>query len=181
QVAKRQAITNPENTVYSIKRFMGRRYSEINEEARLVPYKVVEADNGDARVEIEGKVLSPPEISAMILQKMKDAAEQFLGDKVDKRIIEWIIAEFKREQGIDLGKDKMALQRLREAAEKAKQELSTTLETEINLPFVTADASGPKHLALRLTRSKFEQLVADLLERTMGPVRQCLADAGVQP
>jgi molecular chaperone DnaK len=272
-VAKRQAITNPENTVYSIKRFMGRRYSEVTDEARLVPYKVVEAPNGDARVEIEGKMFSPPEISAIILQKMKDAAEQFLGEKVDKavitvpayfndaqrqatkdagkiaglevlrivneptaaalaygldkkkdetiavydfgggtfdisvlevgegvvevkatngdthlggdnldqRVIEWIISEFRRESGIDLAKDKMALQRLKEAAEKAKQELSTTLETEINLPFVTADATGPKHLALKLTRSKFEQLVGDVLERTMGPVRQALADAGVNP
>jgi molecular chaperone DnaK len=274
QVAKRQAITNPENTVYSIKRFMGRRYSEVAEETRLVPYKVVDAGNGDARIEVEGgKVLSPPEISAMILQKMKEAAEQYLGEKIEKavitvpayfndaqrqatkdagkiaglevlrivneptaaalaygldkkkdetiavydfgggtfdisvlevgegvvevkatngdthlggdnldqRVIEWIISEFRRESGIDLAKDKMALQRLKEAAEKAKQELSTTLETEINLPFVTADASGPKHLALKLTRSKFEQLVAAELERTMGPVRQCLADAGVSP
>jgi molecular chaperone DnaK len=272
-VAKRQAITNPENTIYSIKRFMGRRYSEVADEVRLVPYKIV-ASNGDARVEIDGgKVLSPPEISAMILQKMKDAAEQYLGetitqavitvpayfndaqrqatkdagkiaglevmrivneptaaalaygldkkkdetiavydfgggtfdisvlevgegvvevkatngdthlggDNLDQRVIEWIISEFKRESGIDLAKDKMALQRLKEAAEKAKQELSTTLETEINLPFVTADASGPKHLALKLSRSKFEQLVAAELERTMGPVRQCLADAGVLP
>jgi molecular chaperone DnaK len=274
QVAKRQAITNPENTIYSIKRFMGRRHSEVSEEVRLVPYRVVSSDNGDARVQIDGgQVLSPPEISAMILQKMKDAAEQYLGETVDKavitvpayfndaqrqatkdagriaglevmrivneptaaalaygldkkkdetiavydfgggtfdisvlevgegvvevkatngdthlggdnldqRIIEWIIAEFKKEQGIDLSKDKMALQRLKEAAEKAKQELSTTLESEINLPFVTADATGPKHLALRLTRAKFEQLVGDILSRTMGPVRQCLADAGVEP
>jgi molecular chaperone DnaK len=274
QVAKRQAITNPENTVYSIKRFMGRRFNEVGEEVKMVPYRVVEASNGDARIGIDGgEVLSPPEISAMILQKMKDAAEQYLGEKItqavitvpayfndaqrqatkdagkiaglevlrivneptaaalaygldkkkdetivvydfgggtfdisvlevgegvvevkatngdthlggdnlDQRIIEWIISEFKKEQGIDLGKDKMALQRLKEAAEKAKQELSTTLETEINLPFVTADASGPKHLALKLSRSRFEQLVADLLERTMAPVRQCLADAGVQP
>jgi molecular chaperone DnaK len=274
QVAKRQAITNPENTVYSIKRFMGRRYDEVADETRLVPYKVVAAPNGDARVEVEGgQLMAPPEISAMILQKMKDAAEQYLGEKVDKavitvpayfndaqrqatkdagkiaglevarivneptaaalaygldkkkdetiavydfgggtfdisvlevgegvvevkatngdthlggdnldqRIIEWIITEFKKEQGIDLSKDKMALQRLKEAAEKTKQELSTTLESEINLPFVTADASGPKHLALKLTRSKFEQLVGDILERTMGPVKQCLADAGVEP
>jgi molecular chaperone DnaK len=274
QVAKRQAITNPENTISSIKRFMGRRFSETSEEARTVPYRVVEAGNGDVRVALQaGEILSPPEISAMILQKMKDAAEQYLGDKVtkavitvpayfndaqrqatkdagtiaglevlrivneptaaalaygldkkkdetiavydfgggtfdisvlevgegvvevkatngdthlggdnlDQRIIEWIVAEFRKEHGVDLSTDKMALQRLKEAAEKAKQELSTTLESEINLPFITADASGPKHLALRLTRSRFEQLAADLFERTMGPVRQCLADAGVTP
>ncbi len=273
QVAKRQAVTNPENTVFSIKRFMGRRYDEVNEEQKMVPYKVTEAPNGDARVEIEGKLSSPPEISAMILQKMRDAAEQYLGQKVEKavitvpayfndaqrqatkdagkiaglevlrivneptaaalaygldkkkdetiavydfgggtfdisilevgegvvevkatngdthlggdnldqRVIDWIIAEFKKDQGIDLSKDKMALQRLKEAAEKAKCELSTTVETEINLPFVTADASGPKHLQLKLTRAKLEQLVSDLLDRTMGPVRQCLQDAGIGP
>ena len=273
QVAKRQAVTNPENTVFSIKRFMGRKFSEVTEENKMVPYKVVEAPNGDARVEVADKVLSPPEISAMILQKMRDAAEQYLGEKVnravitvpayfndsqrqatkdagriagldvlrivneptaaalaygldkkkdetiavydfgggtfdisvlevgegvvevkatngdthlggdnlDQRVIDWIVAEFKKDQGIDLSKDKMALQRLKEAAEKAKCELSTTLETEINLPFVTADASGPKHLSLKLTRAKFEQLVGDLLERTMGPVRQCLKDAGLGP
>jgi molecular chaperone DnaK len=273
QVAKRQAVTNPENTVFSIKRFMGRKYGEVSEEQKMVPYKVVEAGNGDARVEIEGKMYSPPEVSAMILQKMRDAAEQHLGEKVtkavitvpayfndsqrqatkdagqiaglevlrivneptaaalaygldkkkdetiavydfgggtfdisvlevgegvvevkatngdthlggdnlDQRVMEWIVAEFKKDQGIDLSKDKMALQRLKEAAEKAKCELSTTLETEINLPFVTADASGPKHLALKLTRAKLEQITADLLEKTMGPVRQCLKDAGVEP
>ncbi|HKZ31597.1 MAG TPA: molecular chaperone DnaK [Vicinamibacteria bacterium] len=273
QVAKRQAVTNPENTVFSIKRFMGRKYGEVSEEQKMVPYKVVQAANGDARVETEGKMHSPPEVSAMILQKMRDAAEQHLGEKVtkavitvpayfndsqrqatkdagqiaglevlrivneptaaalaygldkkkdetiavydfgggtfdisvlevgegvvevkatngdthlggdnlDQRVIEWIVAEFKKDQGIDLSKDKMALQRLKEAAEKAKCELSTTLETEINLPFVTADASGPKHLALKLTRAKLEQLVGDLLEKTMGPVRQCLKDAGVEP
>jgi molecular chaperone DnaK len=273
QVAKRQAVTNPENTVFSIKRFMGRKFSEVSEEQKMVPYKVVEAPNGDVRISIEGKLYSPPEISAMILQKMKDAAEQHLGEKVtkavitvpayfndsqrqatkdagkiaglevlrivneptaaalaygldkkkdetiavydfgggtfdisvlevgegvvevkatngdthlggdnlDQRVIEWIVAEFKRDQGIDLGKDKMALQRLKEAAEKAKCELSTTLETEINLPFITADASGPKHLAMKLSRSKLEQLVGDLIEKSMGPVRQCLKDAGVEP
>jgi molecular chaperone DnaK len=273
QVAKRQAVTNPENTVFSIKRFMGRKYPEVTEEQKMVPFKVVEAPNGDARVEAGGKVLSPPELSAMVLQKMKDAAEQHLGEKVtkavitvpayfndsqrqatkdagriaglevlrivneptaaalaygldkrkdetiavydfgggtfdisvlevgegvvevkatngdthlggdnlDQRIIDWIVSEFRREQGIDLSRDKMALQRLKEAAEKAKCELSTTLESEINLPFITADASGPKHLTLKLTRAKLEQLVEDLLERTMGPVRQCLADAGVSP
>jgi molecular chaperone DnaK len=273
QVAKRQAVTNPENTVFSIKRFMGRKYGEVTEEQRMVPYKVVEAPNGDARVSIEGKLYPPPEISAMVLQKMRDAAEQHLGEKVtkavitvpayfndsqrqatkdagqiaglevlrivneptaaalaygldkkkdetiavydfgggtfdisilevgegvvevkatngdthlggdnlDQRVIEWIVAEFRKDQGIDLSKDKMALQRLKEAAEKAKCELSTTLETEVNLPFITADASGPKHLSLKLTRSKLEQLVGDLLEKTMGPVRQCLKDAGLQP
>ena len=273
QVAKRQAVTNPENTVFSIKRFMGRKFAEIAEEIRMVPYQVVEAPNGDVRVRVGGKELSPPEISAMILQKMKDTAEQYLGEKVtqavitvpayfndaqrqatkdagkiaglevprivneptaaalaygldkkkdetiavydfgggtfdisvlevgegvvevkatngdthlggdnlDQRIIDWIVSEFRKDQGIDLGQDKMALQRLKEAAEKAKMELSTTMETEINLPFVTADASGPKHLSLRLTRSKFEQLVGDLLERSMGPLRQCLRDAGLDP
>jgi molecular chaperone DnaK len=273
QVAKRQAVTNPENTVFSIKRFMGRKYGEVTEEQKMVPYKVVEAPNGDARVSIEGKLYSPPEISAMILQKMRDAAEQHLGEKVtkavitvpayfndsqrqatkdagqiagievlrivneptaaalaygldkkkdetiavydfgggtfdisilevgegvvevkatngdthlggdniDQRVIDWIVSEFKKDQGIDLSKDKMALQRLKEAAEKAKIELSTTLETEINLPFITADASGPKHLSLKLTRSKLEQMVGDLLDRSMGPVRQCLKDAGLQP
>src|SRR5258708_7705657 len=273
QVAKRQAVTNPENTVFSIKRFMGRKFSEVTEENKMVPYKVVEAPNGDVRISVHGKLHSPPEISAMILQKLKQAAEDYLGEKVtkavitvpayfndsqrqatkdagkiaglevlrivneptaaalaygldkkkdetiavydfgggtfdisvlevgegvvevkatngdthlggdnlDQRVMDWIVAEFKRDQGIDLGKDKMALQRLKEAAEKAKCELSTTLETEINLPFVTADASGPKHLALKLTRAKLEQLTEDLIEKSMGPVRQCLKDAGVEP
>jgi len=273
QVAKRQAVTNPENTIFSIKRFMGRKYSEVSEEQKMVPFHVVEARNGDARVSVEGKEYSPPEISAMILQKMKDAAEQHLGggvtravitvpayfndsqrqatkdageiaglevlrivneptaaalaygldkkkdetiavydfgggtfdisilevgegvvevkatngdthlggDNLDQRVIDWIVAEFKKDQGIDLSKDKMALQRLKEAAEKAKCELSTTLETEINLPFVTADASGPKHLSLKLTRAKLEQLIEDLLQRTMGPLAQALKDAGVEP
>ena len=273
QVAKRQAVTNPENTVFSIKRFMGRKYGEVSEEQKMVPYKVVEASNGDARVQASGKVYSPPEVSAMILQKLKQAAEDYLGEKVtkavitvpayfndsqrqatkdagqiaglevlrivneptaaalaygldkkkdetiavydfgggtfdisvlevgegvvevkatngdthlggdnlDQRVIEWIVAEFKREQGIDLGKDKMALQRLKEAAERAKIELSTTLETEINLPFVTADASGPKHLNLRLSRAKLEQLTDDLVRRSMGPLGQALKDAGLSP
>jgi molecular chaperone DnaK len=271
QVAKRQSITNPENTVYSIKRFMGRRFDEVQEEAKRVPYKVVKGPHDDARVEISGKSYSPPEISAMILQKLKSAAEDFLGEKVtkavitvpayfndsqrqatkqageiaglevlriineptaaalaygldkkkeetiavydlgggtfdisilevgegvvevkstngdthlggddiDQRIIEWIVTEFKKEQGIDLSKDRMAIQRLKEAAEKAKVELSQLMETEINLPFVTADASGPKHLALKLTRAKLEQLMEDLLQRTVGPVKQALSDAGM--
>ena len=273
QVAKRQAITNPENTVYSIKRFMGRRYEEVAEEIKRVPYKVVRGSHDDARVEISGKVYSPPEISAMILQKLKTAAEDFLGEKVskavitvpayfndaqrqatkqageiagmevsriineptaaalaygldkkkdetiavfdlgggtfdisilevgegvvevkstngdthlggddiDQRIIEWMVAEFKKEQGIDLGKDRMAVQRLKEAAEKAKVELSQLMETEINLPFVTADASGPKHMQLKLSRAKLEQLMEDLLQRTVGPVKQALSDAGLTP
>jgi molecular chaperone DnaK len=271
QVAKRQSITNPENTVYSIKRFMGRRYDEVQEEAKRVPYKVVKGPHDDARVEIAGKSYSPPEVSAMILQKLKTAAEDFLGEKVtkavitvpayfndsqrqatkqageiaglevlriineptaaalaygldkkkeetiavydlgggtfdisilevgegvvevkstngdthlggddiDQRVMEWIVAEFKKEQGIDLSKDRMAIQRLKEAAEKAKVELSQLMETEINLPFVTADASGPKHLALKLTRAKLEQLMEDLLQRTVGPVKQALSDAGI--
>src|SRR6186713_1047949 len=273
QVAKRQAVTNPENTVFSIKRFMGRKFDEVSEEMKMVPYQVVRATNGDARVQANGKEYSPPEISAMILQKLKQAAEEYLGqpvskavitvpayfndaqrqatkdagqiaglevmrivneptaaalaygldkkkdetiavydfgggtfdisilevgegvvevkatngdthlggDNLDQRIIEWIAAEFKKSDGIDLSKDRMALQRLKEAAEKAKMELSTVMETDINLPFVTADQSGPKHLQMKLTRAKFEQLVDDLLERPMGPLRQALSDAGVEP
>ncbi len=270
QVAKRQAITNPENTVFSIKRFMGRRYDEVLQEIKLVPYKVVRASNGDARVEVRGKQYSPPEISAMILRKLKEAAEAYLGEKVtqavitvpayfndaqrqatkdagkiaglevlriineptaaalaygldkkkdetisvydlgggtfdvsvleigegvfevkatngdthlggddfDQRVMDWIAEEFRKENGIDLRKDRMALQRLKEAAERAKIELSTTVQTEINLPFITADASGPKHLVLTLTRAKLESLVADLVERTLGPCRQAMQDAG---
>src|SRR5690242_18085896 len=272
QVAKRQAVTNAENTVYSIKRFMGRRYDEVNEEMKMVPYKVTRSTNGDARVEINGKESSPPEISAMILQKLKAAAEDYLGQKVEKavitvpayfndsqrqatkdagriaglevlriineptaaalaygldkkkdeviavydfgggtfdisilevgegvvevkatngdthlggdnidqRLIDWIIDEFRKDQGIDLSKDKMALQRLKEAAEKAKIELSSTMETEINLPFITADQSGPKHLVMKLTRAKYEQLVDDILQRTIEPCRAALNDAGLK-
>ncbi|OFV85646.1 MAG: molecular chaperone DnaK, partial [Acidobacteria bacterium RIFCSPHIGHO2_01_FULL_67_28] len=273
QVAKRQAITNPENTVYSIKRFMGRRQEEVQNEIKMVPYKVVRAANGDARVEVMGKQYSPPEVSAMILQKLKQAAEDYLGEKVtqavittpayfndaqrqatkdagqiaglevmriineptaaalaygldrkkdeviavydfgggtfdisilevgegvvevkatngdthlggddiDQKIIDWIIEEFKRDQGIDLSKDRMALQRLKEAAEKSKVELSQLQESEINLPFVTADQAGPKHLALKLTRAKLEQLMEDLVQRTLGPCRQAMEDAGLKP
>jgi molecular chaperone DnaK len=273
QVAKRQAVTNPENTIFSIKRFMGRKYDEVSEEMKMVPYKVVRASNGDARVEANGKDYSPPEISAMILQKLKQAAEEYLGtsvtkavitvpayfndaqrqatkdagqiaglevmrivneptaaalaygldkkkdetivvydfgggtfdvsilevgegvvevkatngdthlggDNLDQRIIDWIASEFRKSDGIDLTKDRMALQRLKESAEKAKMELSTVMETDINLPFITADASGPKHLQMKLTRAKFEQLVEDLLQKTVGPTKQALADAGLEP
>jgi molecular chaperone DnaK len=272
QVAKRQAITNPANTVYSIKRFMGRKYSEVSEEMKMVPFKVAEASNGDCRVQAGGKDWSPPEISAMILGKLKEAAETYLGEKVtravitvpayfndsqrqatkdagqiagltverlvneptaaalaygldkkkdetiavydfgggtfdisilevgegvvevkstngdthlggdniDQRVIDWILAEFKKDQGVDLSKDPMAMQRLKEAAEKAKIELSNVMETEINLPFITADASGPKHLQLKLTRSKLDQLVEDILQKSMGPCRQALKDAGLE-
>ncbi len=273
QVAKRQAITNPENTVYSIKRFMGRRFNEVQAEIKTVPYKVASGTNGDARVLALGKEYSPPEISAMILQKMKDAADQYLGEKVtqavvtvpayfndsqrqatkdagkiaalevlrivneptaaalaygldkkkdetiavydfgggtfdisilevgegvvevkstngdthlggddiDKRIMDWIVDEFRKDQGIDLSKDRMALQRLKEAAEKAKMELSTVLESDINLPFITADASGPKHLSMKLTRARFEQMCEDIFQRSVGPVKQALQDAGIGP
>jgi len=273
QVAKRQAITNPENTVFSIKRFMGRRYDEVSEEMKMVPYKVIRGDNGDARVDISGKKYSPPEISAMILTKLKEAAESYLGEKVtqavitvpayfndaqrqatkdagriaglevmriineptaaalaygldkkknetiavydfgggtfdisilevgdgvvevkstngdthlggdniDQRVIDWIVAEFKKENGIDLSRDQMALQRLKEAAEKTKMELSTLLESDINLPFITADASGPKHLQMKLTRARFEQMVEDIVQRSVGPCKQAMQDAAVTP
>src|SRR3977135_3372056 len=273
QVAKRQAVTNSENTIFSIKRFMGRKYDEVAAEAARVPYKVARASNGDAWVDVRGKQYSPPEISALILRKLKEAAEAYLGEKVtdavitvpayfndaqrqatkdagriadlnvrriineptaaalaygldkkkdetiavydfgggtfdisvlevgegivevkatngdhhlggddlDQRVIDWIVAEFKKSDGIDLSKDRMAIQRLKEGAEKAKIELSTVTETDINLPFITADQTGPKHLQMKLSRAKLEQLVDDLLQRTMGPVKQALKDAGVEP
>ena len=273
QVAKRQAVTNPENTVFSVKRFMGRKFSEVTEETRRVPYMVVQTNSGDARITVRGKQYSPPEISAMVLQKLKQAAEDYLGEKVtdavitvpayfndaqrqatkdagqiaglnvlrivneptaaalaygldqkkdetiavfdlgggtfdisvlevgegvvevkstngdthlggddfDQLVVDWMIAEFRKTDGIDLGKDRMALQRLKEAAEKAKIELSSVMETEINLPFVTADASGPKHLTMKLSRAKLESLVEPLVQRTIAPLKQALADAGLEP
>jgi molecular chaperone DnaK len=273
QVAKRQAVTNPENTIYSAKRFMGRRINEVSEEARLVPYKVSGGDNGDARIEVQGKQYAPPEISSLVLKKLKEAAEAYLGEKVteavitvpayfndaqrqatkdagqiaglevkriineptaaalaygldkkkdetiavydfgggtfdisilevgdgvvevkstngdthlggdniDERIVQWLIEEFRNENGIDLGKDKMALQRLRDAAETAKIELSSKLEVDINLPFITADQTGPKHLEKKLTRGRFEQMIEAILQRTIEPCKQALADAGVSP
>ena len=271
QVAKRQAVTNPENTLFSIKRFMGRRFGEVSREIKMFPFHVVKGENETARIEAESKVYSPPEIAAMILQKLKAAAEDYLGEKVEKavitvpayfndaqrqatkdagqiaglevvrlvneptaaalaygldkkkneviavfdfgggtfdisilevgegvvevkstngdthlggddidqRLIEWLVDEFRRDQGIDLSQDRMALQRLKEGAEKAKCELSSTQETELNLPFITADASGPKHLNIRLSRSKFEQLTEDIIQRTVEPCRQALKDAGI--
>src|SRR6266536_3344578 len=178
EVAKRQAITNPDNTVYSLKRFMGRKYgdAEVDRDKRLVPYKVVKAPNGDAWVEVQGKAYSPPEISAMILQKLKADAEAYLGERVTQAVIT-TPAYFNDAQR----QDRMALQRLKEAAEKAKKELSSSMQTEINLPFITADASGPKHLTMTLTRSKLEQLVEDLIEKSRGPVMKALSDAGVRP
>jgi molecular chaperone DnaK len=273
QVAKRQAVTNPENTLFSIKRFMGRKFEEVQDEIKQVPYKVEKASNGDVRINADGKQYSPPEIAAMVLQKLKQSAEDYLGSKVDKAVITvpayfndaqrqatkdagkvaglevlrivneptaaalaygldkkkdetiavfdfgggtfdisilevgegvvevkstngdthlggddvdevlvgWIIDEFKKDQGIDLHNDKMALQRLKEAAEKSKVELSSAMETEINLPFITADASGPKHLVMKLTRSKFEQLAEPILGRLMPPVEQAIKDAGLEP
>src|SRR6195256_3491914 len=273
QVAKRQAVTNPENTVFSIKRFMGRKFEEVSEEMKMVPYQVIRGANGDARVSANGKEMSPPEISAMILQKLKQSAEEYLGqpvteavitvpayfndaqrqatkdagqiagldvkrivneptaaalaygldkkkeetiavydfgggtfdisilevgdgvvevkatngdthlggDDLDQRVIEWIAGGFKKSDGVDLAKDRMAVQRLKEAAEKAKIELSTTTETDISLPFITADQNGPKHLSIKLTRARFEQMVDDILQRSVGPCKQALQDAGLTP
>jgi molecular chaperone DnaK len=272
-VAKRQAVTNPKRTVYSIKRFMGRRVAEVPEEIRIVPYKIAEGKEGTAAIEIDGRKFTPPEISAMILQKLKKAAEDYLGqpvsaavitvpayfndaqrqatkdagkiagldvkriineptaaalaygldkkkdekiavydfgggtfdisilevgenvvevkstngdthlggDNFDQRVIEFLVSEFKKDQGIDLTKDPMAMQRLREAAEKAKIELSTSQSTDVNLPYITADQSGPKHMNIKLSRAKFEQLIEDLVEKSVGPCRQALADAGLSP
>src|SRR3978361_1803528 len=272
QVAKRQAITNPENTIFSVKRFMGRRLNEGGDEMKMVPYKVV-SKGDNVGVMAQGKEYTAPEVSAMILQKLKKAAEDYLGqsvteavitvpayfndaqrqatkdagriagldvkrivneptaaalaygldkkkdetiavydfgggtfdvsvlevgdgvvevkatngdthlggDNIDQRVMDWIISEFKKEQGIDLSKDQMALQRLKEAAEKAKMDLSTLLETDVNLPFITADASGPKHLAMKLTRSRFEQMCEDIFQRSVGPCKQALSDAGITP
>ncbi|MDH3198285.1 MAG: molecular chaperone DnaK, partial [Candidatus Krumholzibacteria bacterium] len=273
QLAKRQAITNPTNTVFSIKRFMGRKYGEVSSEQKTVPFEVAAGEGGGVQVKIEGQSYAPPEISAMVLQYLKSAAEGYLGETVtdavitvpayfndsqrqatkdagkiaglnvkriineptaaslaygldkktdetivvydlgggtfdvsildlgegvfevkatngdthlggddfDQRLIDHLIAEFRKEQGIDLGKDPIALQRLKEAAERAKCELSTAMQTEINLPFITADQSGPKHLNTKLTRTRFEQLVGDLVERTVGPCQQALKDAGISP
>src|SRR5437868_8801472 len=270
QIARRQAITNPENTVYSIKRFMGRKFDEVQDEIKRVPYKVTKAPNGDCAIEIRGKRYSPQEISSRVLGKLKRAAEEYLGEKVteavitvpayfndaqrqatkdagriagldvkrivneptaaalaygldkgkdhliavydfgggtfdisilevgekvvevvstngdthlggddlDQRIIDWLIAEFRKDQGIDVSKDKMVIQRLREAAEKAKIELSSVMETEINLPFLTADASGPKHMQIKLSRAQPEQLMNDLVQRTIEPTKKALADSG---
>jgi len=270
QVAKRQRVTNPENTIYSVKRFMGRRFKEVSEEIKQVPFNVTQAQNGDVRIEAKGKKYAPPELSAMILRKLKKSAEDYLGEKIEKAVItvpayfndsqrkatkdaakiagleaqriineptaaalaygldkkndqtiavydfgggtfdisilevgegivevkstngdthlggddidqvvqDWLVKEFKKESGIDLTKDKMALQRLKEAAEKAKMELSSTLETEVNLPFITADSSGPKHLLIKLTRSKLEQLMDSIINKTIDPCKMALDDAG---
>ena len=273
QIAKRQSITNPENTVYSVKRFMGRRFSEVKEETGMVPFKVIAADNGDAHIKIRNDKYSPPEISARVLQKLKRAAEDYLGEEVkeavitvpayfndsqrqatkdagriaglevkriineptaaalaygldkkkneviavydfgggtfdisilevgdnvvevistngdthlggdnlDQRMIDFLVAEFKKDAGVDVSGDRVVLQRLKEASEKAKIELSATMETEINLPFLTADATGPKHMLIKVARSKLEQLVGDLVERSLEPVRRALSDAGKRP
>src|SRR2546427_399777 len=200
---KRQAITNPRRTVFSIKRFMGRRHNEVQAEEKLVPYKIVGGPTELVKVDIDGKQYTPPEISAMILRKLKEAAEAYLGhtvrkavitvpayfngdtrlggDDFDQVLIDYIADEFKRDHGIDLRKDQMALQRLKEAAERAKKDLSQATTTDINLPFITADASGPKHLQMSLTRAKFEQLVDHLVERCRGPVMRALKDANYKP
>src|SRR5205807_813867 len=182
QLARRQAAFNPENTVYSIKRFMGRKYDDVDRERKMVPYKTLAGKDGRVEVEIQGQRYTPEQISAMILQKLKADAEAYLGgDDYDRRLVDYIADEFKKEQGIDLRNDRQALQRLTEAAEKAKIELSSRPETDVNLPFITADQNGPKHLDMKITRAKFEQLTADLTEKTVAPFTAALKDAELTP
>src|SRR5437773_310212 len=181
QVAKHQQVTNPKNTVFSIKRFMGRRHSEVAQEEKMVPYEIVGGAEEMVKVKVRGKDYTPEQISAFILQDLKKTAEAYLGDKVTDALINYLAEEFRKQEGIDLRKDAMALQRLKEAAEKAKIELSNAMETTVNLPFITADQNGPKHLQFTLTRTKFEQLIGALVEKCRQPVQNALKDAGLQP
>src|ERR671926_355407 len=184
QIAKRQAVTNAANTIYAVKRLIGRKFKEeeVVRARETSPFEIVEASNGDARIQVQGRVYSPQEISGIVLQRLKAAAEDFLGEQdFDERIINWMVKQFSEETGIDLRADRLALQRLKEAAERAKCDLSSLSETNINLPFIAADASGPKHFSKTLTRETFEGLISDLVERTVEPCQKALWDAKLQP